>query len=123
MKNFIVLSVFISTMIFGLAVTESFDLSGKFKNYLHRDCARWEGEIMKKPLFTLTEIKPILGKKVISKNEYFEAEQTGRVIHFEMVGQNKFLAVIYWGNGADDNDSTLTFHDKQGFSENFKITD
>ena len=77
----------------------------------------------KKPLFTLTEIKPILGKKVISKNEYFEAEQTGRVINFEMVGQNKFLAVIYWGNGADDNDSTLTFHDKQGFSENFKIID
>ena len=32
MKNFIVLTVFISTMIFGLAVTESFDLSGKFKS-------------------------------------------------------------------------------------------
>ena len=63
MKNFIVLSVFISTMIFGLAVTESFDLSGKFKNYLHRDCVQWKGEIMEKPLFTLTEIKHNFRKK------------------------------------------------------------
>ena len=110
-------------MVFGLAVTESFDLSGKFKNYLHRDCAQWEGEILKKPLFTLTEIRTILGKKVISENEFFEQGQTGRVINFEMVGQDKFLAVIYWGNGADDNDSTLTFHDKQGFSGSFKIID
>lgn len=123
MKNFLVLSVFISTMIFGLAITESVDFSGKFKNYLHRDCVQWKGEIMEKPLFTFTEIKPILGKKVISKNENFVPGQTGRVINFEMVGQDKFLAVIYWGNGADDNDSTLTFHDKQGFSESFKITD
>lgn len=123
MKNFLVLSVFVLTMIFGLAVTESIDLSGKFHNYVHRDCARWEGETVKKPLFNLTEIKNLLGKKKISEDKNFKSGQTGRVIHFEMVGQDRFLAVIYWGNGADDNDSSLTFHDKKSFSGDFKIID
>lgn len=123
MKNFVVLSVFVSTMLFGLIVSDLFDFSAKLDNYLHRHCARWEGEIVKKPLFNLTEIKQILGKKVISKNENFGAEETGRVINFEMVGQDKFLAVIYWGNGVDDNDSTLTFHDKESFLREFELVD
>lgn len=124
MKNFLVLVVFVSTMLFGLIISDSFDYSAKFDNYLHPNCARWEGEIIEKPLFTLNELKQLNGKKVISLNDNFDKKgEIGKVIHFEMVGQDKFLVAIYWGNGAEDKDSYLTFHGKEGFSEDFRVVD
>lgn len=63
MKNFIVLIVFMVTMLSGLAISDSFKVSTDFDNCLHRNCARWEGEIVEKPLFPLSEIKNLLGKK------------------------------------------------------------
>ena len=97
MKNFIVLSIFISTLIFGLASAESFQLSGKFKNYLHRNCVRWEGEKAETSLFTLEEASPLLRKKIISKNENYRKGETGRVIFLQRSRKRQiYVSRLFW---------------------------
>lgn len=118
MKNFLVLITFISTVLFGLMVSDSFDDSAKFDNYPHRT-----EETFEKPLFTLQQANLLVGKKVISKNVNFKENEIGRIISFEMVAPDKFLIEIYWGNGAEDENSTVTFHDKQWFSRDFEVLD
>ena len=123
MKNFVALCVFISAAVFGLAVSDSPEMSGKIENYLHRDCARWADETFDKPLFTLREANHLLGKKVFSRNKNFRNNETGRIISIEMVAPDEFLMEVYWGNGAEDENSTVTFHDKENFSRDFRVLD
>ncbi|CAN5637908.1 hypothetical protein BH20ACI4_BH20ACI4_31340 [soil metagenome] len=123
MKNFVVLSVFISTMIFGLAISDLFKLSSKMDNFTHQNCVRWGDDTFEKPLFTLQEAKFLLRKKVISKKENFRKGEIGRIMRLEMVGQDKFLVEIYWGNGATDENSLTTLHGPEWFPKDFEIVD
>ncbi len=118
MKNFLVLIVFVSTMLFGLIVSDLFGLPLKLDNYAHQNCVRWADETFERPLFTLNEAKPLMRKKVTSKDG-----KTGRIIRWEMVGYDKFFVAVYFGNGAADENSSLTFYDKNRFSEELKIVD
>lgn len=123
MKNFIVLAVFLSTMLFGLIVSGSSDLANELNDSVHSDCARWSEETKNKPLFTLREANYLSGKKVISKTRGFRKNEIGRIVSFEMVAPDKFLIEIYWGGGAEDENSTVTFHDKEWFAKDFEILD
>lgn len=123
MKNLLVLSIFVTTMIFGLVTSDRFDLSGEFESFLHRDCVRWTDDELNKPLFTLQEANNLLGKKVILANTALRKNKIGRIISFEMVAPDKFMIEIYWGNGADDENSTVTFHDKESFLKEFEVLD
>lgn len=38
MRTFLVLSVFVLTMLCGLAVSDSFDGSSEIENFVHREC-------------------------------------------------------------------------------------
>jgi hypothetical protein len=118
MKNFVVLAVFLSSMFFGLMLAGSSDPTNEFENNsLQTD------EILDKSLFTLCEANRLSGKKVISKNRDFRKNRIGRIVSFEMIAPDKFLIEIYWGNGATDENSTVTFHDKESLLRDFKILD
>ena len=118
MKNFVVLIIFLSTMFFGLLLAGSSDSTNKFENRsLQTD------ETSDKSLFTLCEANRLSGKKVISKNRNLRKNRTGRIVSFEMVAPERFLIEIYWGNGAEDENSTVTFHDKESLSRDFEILD
>lgn len=123
MKNFLILAVFISTMLLGLVISNSLVSYTKVDNYLHRNCAKWGDETLEKPLFTLQEAVSLIGKKVISKDGSFKNNETGRIISIEMVATDKFLVEIYWGKGVFDEKSDVTFHDKNLLSEDFEIFD
>lgn len=123
MKNFLVLIVFVSTMLFGLIVSDLFGLPLKLDNYAHQNCVRWADETFEKPLFTFHEAKSLLRKKVISNKENFRKGETGRIMRLEMVGQDKFLIEIYWGKGATDEKSLVTLHGPEWFSKDFEILD
>jgi hypothetical protein len=123
MKNFLVLAVFLSTLFFGLIIAGSSDSTGKFNNFLHTDFALQTDETLDKSLFTLCEANRLSGKKIISKNRNFRKNRIGRIVSFEMVTPDGFLIEIYWGNGAEDENSTVTFHDKETFSRDFEVID
>ncbi len=87
------------------------------------DCGRRTDETPGKPLFTIREANQLFGKKVISKNGNFRKSEIGRIVSFEMVAPDKFLIEIYWGKGAADENSTVTFHDKESFSRDLELVD
>jgi hypothetical protein len=89
MKNFLVLAVFLSTMVFGLIIAGSTDLA----NESNSDCTLLTNETFDKPFFTLREANRLSGKKVISKNKHFKKNETGRIISFEMIAPDKFLVM------------------------------
>lgn len=117
MKNFVVLVVFLATMIFGLIV------STDFTNKSNSDFAHSTNETFENTFFTLLEANRLTGKKVISKNRNFRNGETGRIISFEMIAPDKFLIEVYWGKGALDENSTVTFHCKESFSGEFRVLD
>ncbi len=123
MKNFFVLVAFITTVIFGLMLSSAANPYFVSSNILHRNCVRSGEETTGKSLFTLEEVNNLVRKKVISTNPEFKFGETGRIISFEMVGTDKFLIEIYWGKGATDENSSVTFHDKEWFSKDFEILD
>jgi len=83
----------------------------------------WDKKTLDRPLFTLKKANVLLGKKVLSKSKAFKANKIGRIIHIEMVGQDKFLVGINWSENLEDKDYHLTFHDKEWFESNFEVLD
>ncbi len=123
MRNFLALFVFISTMLCGISISGVFSSSDNAeKNYCVYDFNDTEKQI-DNSFFTLPEANYLVGKKVISKNSAVGKNEFGRIVTFEMVATDKFLVEIYWGKGADDENSTVTFHDKNDFKEDFEISD
>lgn len=110
-------------MLIGLVVSDLFGLSSKLDNYAHQNCIRWDEYKPKTSLFALSEVSPLLRKKVISKNEIFRKGETGRIMFLQPVGKDKFMVAVYWGNGTEDEKSNLTFFDKNRFSEELEILD
>ena len=124
MKDFIVFSAFLTAMIGGLVLAELFEGAAEFESYLHQDCVRWSADKYDKPLFTLSEAKTLLGKRIVSRGENFRPRETGKIVHLETVGRDKFLIAVYWGpDAADENSAPLTFYDKERFSRDFEIID
>lgn len=120
MKNFFVLTAFLFTTLTGLLFSNLFQPETGSEQHFNRHnfC---EFKDSAEEFFTLEEANEILGKKVISKDRNFNFEKRGRIVSFEMVSPNKLLIEIYWGNGADDENSTVTFHEKISFTEKFEI--
>ena len=65
----------------------------------------------------------LVGKKVITKKSDFAEYEIGRIVSFEMIAPEKILMEIYWGNGAKDENSRITFHDKEDFLRDFEVID
>lgn len=120
MKNFLVLTVFLSAAMIGFLSSNLFQPKAENRQLFSRNnfC---EFKNPSPEFFTLGEANEIFGKKVISKNRDFNFGESGRIISFEMISPNEFLIEIYWGNGADDENSTVTFHDKTSFLKDFEI--
>lgn len=119
MKNFFVLTVFLFSTLIGLFSSGLFQPKLENRQFFNQNnfCEFKDSE---EKFFTLDEADELFGKKVISTNRDFNFDKNGRIISFEMVSPNKFLIEIYWGNGADDEHSTVTFHDKTSFLKDFK---
>lgn len=121
MKNFLALTAFSISVIVGLMLSAAPSAVLSFGKILHRDCVRREKITTEKPLFTFEEAKDLIGKKAYSKNPNFRKGEFGRIISLEMIGTDKFLIGIYWGKGVDDENSSLTFHDKEWFQKDFEF--
>jgi hypothetical protein len=120
MKNFFVLTAFLFTTLIGLVSSNLFQPKTEIEQsfYQNNFC---EFSDFEEKYFTLDEANEIFGKKVISKDRNFNFEKSGRIISYEMFSPDKLLIEIYWGNGADDENSTVTFHDKISFQRDFQI--
>lgn len=123
MKKFFLATVFVSTLIGGIALSNSVDIRGRIDNYVHRDCARSGERELNQPNFTLNEALKFRGKNVISKNPDFKYNEVGRVIFIYMIATDKFFVVVYWGNGAKDKNSDVRWIDKTWFEKDFKVLD
>lgn len=120
MKNFFVLTSFLITTSIGLFAANLFQPSAKADRFFHQNnfCVF---ENPDEQFFTLEEANEVSGKKVISKKRNSIFGKSGRIVSFEMIAPDEFLIEIYWGNGADDENSAVTFHDKSSFLENFEV--
>lgn len=119
MKNFFVLTAFLFTTLIGLLSSNLFHQPKTGQSFYQNNfCAFKDSD---EQYFTFDEANEIFGKEVISKDRDFNFEKSGRIISYEMVSPNKLLIEIYWGNGADDENSTVTFHDKISFQRAFKV--
>lgn len=123
MKKFYLAAVFVSALIGGIASSSSFDIRGRIDNYIHRDCARWGDDTPQQLHFTFEESRKFFGKKIISKNPKFKYRQIGRVVTIRMIASNRFFLEVYWGKGAEDENSQLIFIDKNWFEKDFKVLD
>lgn len=122
MKNFFVLTTFLFTALIGLFASSLFQPKSEKRQLVeHNDFCELKNSAPE--FFTLDEANDVFGKKVISKNRDFRFEKSGRIISIEMISPNKLLIEIYWGNGADDENSTVTFHDKTSFLKDFEVVD
>jgi len=120
MKNFFVLTAFLFTTLIGLLSSNLFQ--PKLENeQFHKQNNFREFKNSGEGFFTLDEANEIFGRKVISKNRDFNFEKSGRIISIEMISTNKLLIEIYWENGADDENSTVTFHDRTSFQRDFEV--
>ncbi len=123
MKNFAAITLFVATLLIGLLFSVPFDVALKVDDYIHQNCVTWGYNVPEPSRFTLKEAKPLLRRKVLSKSENFRKGETGKVMYLQIVGKDKFMVAIYWGNGAGDENSSLTFHNKEWFSRDFELVD
>lgn len=123
MKKFYLTAIFFATLTGGIGLSNSFDIRSRVGNYVHQNCARFGEREVKQPNFTLKEALELRKKNVISRNPNFKYNQIGRVIFVDMIAPDKFFAVIYWGNGAEDENSDIRWIDKTWFEKDFEIID
>lgn len=123
MKKLYLAAVFAATLIGGIGLSNSFDIRGQVDNFLHRDCARWGDDTPQRLHFTLEESRKVVGKKVISKNPQINHNQIGRVVSIRMIASDRFFLEVYWGNGAEDENSQLMLIEKSWFEKDFKFLD
>ena len=123
MKNFVILFTFVSTTLFGLVISDSIKFSSNLNDFLRSEGAQRSDDKVSESFFTLQEADSLLGEKVISRNSNPRKSEIGRIVSFEMVAPEEFLIQIYWGNGAQDEISRITFHNKESFSRDFEVID
>ncbi len=119
------MKILISSLVFTLTLCLGISsvIFNNFENPFKHDCTTWDNETLNRPLFTLKEANKLSGKKVRSKSNTFKTNEIGRIIHIEMVGQDKFFLAINWSENFDDEEFHLTFHDKEWFEKDFEVLD
>ena len=120
MKNFVILIAFVSTTLLGLAISDSIKFSVNLNSQFSCDGILRSDDEFKESFFTLQEADLLVGKKVITKNSDFAEYEIGRIVSFEMIAPEKILIEVYWGSGAADENSRITFHDKENFFERLR---
>lgn len=119
------MKILINSIVFGLALNIGIGSTffPQIENAFNSKCSVKYEQTFEQPLFTLREAKEMMGKKVLSKSKKFRANQIGRIIHIEMLGQDKFLVAVNWSKDINDKDYYLTFHGKNAFEDDLRIID
>lgn len=104
--------IFLLTLATGIGFGGAEKISEKVSGYIHYDCARWDDQTLARPLFTLKEVQPLLGKKVHLKNSKFHPDNAGRTRMLQMVGQDKFFLIVDWKIDPEQGKEILSFYDR-----------
>lgn len=104
--------IFTLTLAAGIGFGGSERISEKVFDYLQYDCVRWDKQTLARPLFTLKEAAPLLGKKVYFKGSSLYPQNAGRVRMMQIVGYDKFLIVIDRKINLEEGQESQSFYDK-----------
>ena len=122
MKKILFAIAFFSSLVGGIASTNSVDIRGKIDAYVHQDCERWDSIYWEEyQLFTLNEAKALLNKRIVAKNSKFA--KTHIIVDYQMIRKDKFAVSVYYGKDSTGNDIRLLKFDKNLLENYFEILD